>query len=702
MMSWRSWLVVLGGLLLAPLGALAQEEQEKQEAPVPAELPVQRVVMFNAGVAYFEHGGQVEGNAEIDLKFHVRDINDLLKSMVLRDLGGGRISTISYGSKDPVNRTLRTFQIDLTENPNLADLLDQIRGERVELDAPNAITGVIVGVERRPRKVDEDDVIEVAYLNLLTDDGLRSVPLESVGRIRLVDPKLNSELRQALAALAQSNAADRKTVTLKFLGEGERDVLVGYIQEAPVWKTSYRLVLGEDKPLLQGWAIVENTTEADWRDVDLTLVSGRPISFVMDLYEPLYVDRPVVQPELYSSVRPRVYEQDLAAKEAEFQAAQAEARREQLAMDSLRRNRVAAAPPGMASRAAGAEADRAPEEKAALGRRLDLQQGVQAAAQGGEVGELFQYRISTPVTLERSRSAMLPIVNQAVEAEKLSIYNEQVQAKHPLNGLRLKNTTQLHLMQGPITVFDSGAYAGDARIEDIQPGGERLISYALDLAVEVAPTTKNEPTQLVGLKLVKGVLTAVRKYAREQKYVVKNSDDEPRKVLIEYPIDPTWKLVRPASPTETTRDHYRFAVEAQPGEPAELPIRLEYTASETFAVASLNEPQLLVYINAPTVSQEIKDALRQVIQRKRQIDESTARRQEWERQVNVIQQEQERIRRNMEQLPRDSDLYRRYITKFTEQEDEIEKLRRQVTQAIQEEQNLRKQLDDYLAGLELS
>jgi hypothetical protein len=359
-------------------------------------------------------------------------------------------------------------------------------------------------------------------------------------------------------------------------------------------------------------------------------------------------------------------------------------------MDRARRALSAAAPPAAA----------APEEKAALGR-LDLQQGVQAAAQGGELGELFQYRIKTPVTLARSRSAMLPIVNEEVAGEKLSIYNQQVHGKHPLNGLRLKNITKLHLMQGPITVFDDGAYAGDARIEDMQPGGERLISYAMDLAVEVAPTTKNEPQQLVGLKLVKGTLTVINKYSREQKYVVKNSADEARKVLIEFPLDPTWKLVEPKTPTETTRDQYRFAVEAAPGEPAELTIRQEYTSSEAVAVTNLQIPQILFYVNAKTVSEEIKTALREVVQRKQQIDAVVSRRQELERQITVIQQEQERIRKNMEQLPQDSDLYRRYIKKFTEQEDEIEALRRQVTAAVGEEQKLRKELDEFLAGLNL-
>src|SRR6516164_578771 len=114
-------------------------------------------------------------------------------------------------------------------------------------------------------------------------------------------------------------------------------------------------------------------------------------------------------------------------------------------------------------------------------RGLNVQQGVESAAQASNVGELFRYQIATPVKLERGKSAMLPIVNESVKGEKVSIYNEQIQSKHPLNGLRLKNSTDLHLMQGPITVFDDSAYAGDAQIQDLPPGSERLISYALDL-----------------------------------------------------------------------------------------------------------------------------------------------------------------------------------------------------------------------------
>src|SRR5204862_3686664 len=144
-----------------------------------------------------------------------------------------------------------------------------------------------------------------------------------------------------------------------------------------------------------------------------------------------------------------------------------------------------------------------------------------------------QYEIAMPVTLPRQQSAMLPIVNDSVKGEKVSIYNQSVQAKHPLNGLRLKNSTDLHLMQGPITVFDGGAYAGDAKIEDLQPGTERLISYAIDLDTEVAPTTKGQPEQMISVRLAKGVLFTDYRYGRTQEYIIKNSGKKAKKVLVE-------------------------------------------------------------------------------------------------------------------------------------------------------------------------
>ena len=151
-------------------------------------------------------------------------------------------------------------------------------------------------------------MIDCDVLNLWCADGMRSLKMPEVQRVRFLNAVMDSEFRKALETLALSHDTQKKTVSINFEGEGRRDVRVGYVVENPVWKTSYRLVLDpEKKPFLQGWAVVENPTDEDWKDVHMVLVSGRPISFRMDLYEPLYVPRPLVEPELFASLRPPTY-----------------------------------------------------------------------------------------------------------------------------------------------------------------------------------------------------------------------------------------------------------------------------------------------------------------------------------------------------------------------------------------------------------
>ena len=327
---------------------------------------------------------------------------------------------------------------------------------------------------------------------------------------------------------------------------------------------------------------------------------------------------------------------------------------------------------------------------------------VQSVAQAGDVGELFQYRIATPVTLARQKSAMLPIVNDSVEGEKVSIYNASVHAKHPLNGLRLKNTTDLHLMQGPITVFDDGAYAGDAQIQDLPPGSERLVSYAMDLDTEVAPSLEGEPERLLSVRLIKGNLEAKRKLGRKQSYVIKNSGKNKKNVLIEYPLVQGWELVEPKEPTEKTRGMYRFAVPAEPGKPANLTIREEQTVSQQYGLSNMDHNMILFYVNSKVVSDKVREALQEVIKRKNELASLAAKRSQLQTAVQVIFEEQTRIRQNMEQLPKDSDLFRRYVTKFNEQEDSVEGLRKQIETATAEEQKARESLDKFLSDLDVT
>jgi hypothetical protein len=667
----------------------------------PSQLPLKKVVIFTSGVGFFEHDGQVSDDAKVEMKFRTADINDLLKSMVVQDLDGGRVSTVTYASKDPITKTLKGFAIDLTANPTMAQLLQQLRGERVMVEAPNELTGVILGVETRRVKLGDHETTEQAVLNLLTDQGLRAVSLDTVARIKLANEQLDAELRKALAVLASGHSNDKKSVEVSFQGKGTRHVRMGYIQAAPIWKTTYRLVLAdEQKPLLQGWAIVENTSEEDWNNVDLTLVSGRPISFTMDLYQPLNMPRPEVQLELYSSLLPQLHGQDLAREETEF-AARADGKEAQLGVTMLATNGTDFG--GVAGRHLLAKG-MAVQDGVALyapSRRLAWRAGIQSAAQAANVGNLFQYVIAAPVSLPRQQSAMLPIANANVKGEKIDIYNSAVQAKHPLYGLRFTNTTDLYLMQGPITVYDGGVYAGDARIEDLPPGSERLISYGIDLDTEVAPETKNQPEELLDVHLVKGTMLTDRKYTRSQQYTVKNSGKKAKTVLVEYPIDPAWKLVAPEKPSEKTRDLYRFAVEAKPGKPAKLTVEEERTERQQIALANMDDGTIQFYQSAKVVGEKVKAALAEIVKRKTELQQLAIGRQQREQRIRQIAEDQNRVRLNMDRLDRHSELYKSYVKKFTKQEEEVVKLNEEIASLTEQETSLRKSLDEYMMGLDL-
>ncbi len=516
-------LSLLGGvvlatiLLLKPLAGLAQQDPNVRQAggtpvlkPPAPSLPVSQVVLFSSGVGYFQREGEIEGDARVDLSFPARDINDLMKSMVLQDLGGGRISTVSYDSHDPIDRTLKSFALDLTENPTMGQLLNQARGERVEVvmqqsnvTQPGTLAGTIVGMETQqfPSSQAGQGRVEMDCLNLLTAEGLRNLPLVQVQRVRFLNPVLDGELKRALEVLSRSRDTQKKAVSLAFTGEGKRTVRVGYVVENPIWKTSYRLVLDrQGKPFLQGWAAVENPTDEDWTNVRMALVSGRPISFQMDLYSPLYVPRPTVEPELFASLRPQAYEgaMDLIAKvrgPGEWQVN--DPNMEPKALNKFQKRWSSAQYSG------ASKSDGKPPAISAVRARVvtgmgggggtpDIQEQVQllldrlpSVASGEHIGHSFQYVIDHKVTLPRQKSAMLPIVSQEVKATRVSIYNERVHHKHPLHGLKFQNTSGLHLMQGPVTVFEEGNYAGDGRIMDLQPNEERLLSYAVDLGMEV-------------------------------------------------------------------------------------------------------------------------------------------------------------------------------------------------------------------------
>ena len=513
-------------------------------------------------------------------------------------------------------------------------MLNQARGEKVEVvlqqanaAQPGTMTGAIMGVEQQQQPAGKDGVVNVEQLNLWCADGMRCVKLADVQRVRFLNPVMDNEVRKALETLTLSHDTQKKAVSLNFVGEGKRNVRVGYVIENPIWKTSYRLVLGkekEDKPFLQGWAVVENATDEDWKDVRMALVSGRPISFQMDLYTPLYVPRPTVVPELFASLRPVTYNSDLNANRWVRRGQRRELRQTPPAADGAPVN----AP--LADRWLRGCCHRAGTDRPAaklqeeLGEKMNLgDSGVSTMATATKLGDFFQYAIDKAVTLPRQKSALLPIVNKDVEGTRCSIYNERTQAKFPLLGLKFKNTSGLHLMQGPITVFEGSNYAGDARILDVEPNEERLLSYAVDLGTEVNPVPSSDNGRLTLVKVNKGILYSTTKVRETKTYTIVNRNDAERLVLVEHPVRNDFHLTDDTSkPAETASDVYRFEVKVPAGKTATQAVTEERIIGEQVQLTNSNDDQMRFFINAPVVSQKVKDGLKQALDLRGALDKT--------------------------------------------------------------------------------
>lgn len=670
-------------------------------------LPVRRITLFTSGVSYTERGGVVEGDATVPLLFRTPQINDILKSMVLIDRQG-QVQPATYAAHDPVSHTLQSFAIDVTQNLSQQEILNRLRGTRVTVEAANRPpqTGQIVGVESRQVLGADGKPTAVAFLNLLTDTGLVSVRLDTETSVRLLDAQLNKEFHDALTTLAAGNDEQRRQVTLHFAGQGKREVRVGYVTEAPLWKMSYRLLIGganpdrPGKPYLQGWAMVENTSDDDWQNVQLSLVSGRPVSFIQDLYQPLYLPRPVVGPDIVASPYPQTHDSSLLGingpNAGGFGGGGMGGGFGGRAGGAPARSQPALGPKGDMGEPGPTVEAGAADSPAAVDY---LRESVKAQAAGRRAGELFQYKISAPVNLPRRQSALIPVVAQDIEADKVSLYNADSDARYPLNALRLHNSTALHLKGGPVTLFDEGVYAGDARMEDIPPGDTRLLSYAVDLAVEGERQAPKVTTVETGLSLKRRLLVIARKERVETTYILKSKADKPRTVLIEHPFDSSYTLLLPTKPAERTAALYRFAVALAPGKSETLKVAVERPQFENIALLDGDRDRLVGYTKHKEITPRLLAALQEILTRRRHVEDLQAQAAARESDLQAISTDQERIRKNMMALDKDSALYKRYVAELDMQETKIATLRQEAARLRAQADTASREFSAYLDTL---
>ncbi len=632
------------------------------EEPVP--LPVRNVELYKNGMGFFEHRGPVSGDQTVEITLPGAQLNDVLKSLTVLDLGGGRVTGVHYDSAAPLEKRLAEMPIDLGSHPGLVPFLNQVRGAAVEIRTPSGpVAGRLMGAETRTRTAGNGETVQEILLSLLTADGqVRLVELESAGALRITDAALAGDLGRQLEVLAGGHRRDIRTLRIGTAGSGERELYIGYTSEAPIWKTTYRIVIDPGKkPLLQGWAIVDNTTPMDWTGVSLALVAGAPVSFIQDLAQPVYGRRPVVPVAQGVQVRPQTYE---ATMELDEEAAPREAYAEDRALKSMARG----APGGVGGGLMAAAPAPAPARISEAMRRQAA-----PAAQAGAVGDQFEYRLRTPVTIGRNESALLPILQSDLEGEKVSVFRESAGESHPRLAFWLRNSSGLTLDGGPVTLIDGNAFAGEGLFETIQPGEDRLLDYAVDLGTVVSTAQASERRRVERVVIRQGTMRLVAKMAEKKTYRIRNNNDAARSVVLEHPVRAGWTLVG-AKPAETSANFYRFRVAAAPKSTATFVVEEESPIESVFALSSVTADQVAVWVRDRSIDPETERQLGAIAALQAEIAGLGRRIAALEKEQDDIFRDQERVRQNLERLgqgPDEAALRLRYIRQLDGQENRI-------------------------------
>jgi hypothetical protein len=651
-----------------------------------AELPVRQVILYKHGVGFFERSGTLGAGETARLDFKAEEMNDVLKSLTIEEKGGGKINGLRYDSSIPLEQKLAEFPIAIADGQPLTTVLDQLKGAKVEISlGSEKVSGEIVGARTL---AGDKDRHEQQQVSLLLDSGdLRTLELAATSSIHFPDPKIQLQFRDYLATLAGARSKDKRSVYIDSTDAKSREVTASYIIPTPVWKSSYRLIFESAEPVLEGWAIVDNTTGEDWTNVRMSLISGKPISFISALYEPKYIQRLSADLAEDRPVAPTVYSGGVGGGAGGG------------VLGGIGGGMPAAAP--MAKSASPLQQFDRLEQFGKLQPPPVTLTTMQPGVVSRELGDLFEYSIGTPVTVRKNQSAMLPFLQQKIAGRKLLIYSD-ASMQNPFNAAELTNSTNKTLDGGPITVFDAGAYAGEALVETVKANDKRLINYAVDLGTRITTAFDSKAQLVREIHVSRGVLTA-RYSANETKtYTIHNVDSKAKSLIIEHPIRQQYNLVS-VKPAESTAKAYRFEIKLAPASTQKFPVEEEHVYSNTISMNSLSPNQAILFLENKNLSDAGRRALQQVVDSRRQLADLDAQLKTIESQINAVTRDEDRTRQNITSLNQVNGQQQQvdiYARKLADQENQLAKLRDQQTDTQQKRAAAQSALDAFMEKIE--
>ena len=670
-------------------------------------LPLKRVAISTSGLALFEHQGTVAGNTSIQLPVRLDAVDDVLKSLVVMD-GAGQFGGVSLPGREPLAQSFRDLPFSREDLNSPVSLMNALQGAEIEITGATTIKGRLMNVVEENTTLESGETITRHRVSVMSADGVKTAVLENLNNVRYTEKSVQDQIDRALQAIYTNRIRDQRELTVTLKGTESRTVGMTYVQAAPLWKSAYRLVMpeGSDKAFLQGWAILENTTGIDWSNVDVTILSGAPVTYRQSLYESYYLGRPELPVKIMDRVLPRVDSGTLGS----VAETNGYAEDKQAAAAPMRANKMNAVM--MADSAVEMESSMAYDGGVAAAPAmapLEMAQATMAIAQDAATQMVFTF--PEPVTLPAGNSMMVPFISRELPAERVWLYQPETSQGHPLAAIEMVNNGETGLPPGILTLYEqsgplkSTLHVGDAEMPMVPKSETRFISYALDTKTKIDQQTQ-EDRELGLLTISKGMMHQKVLWQNTTKYTIKAPAEEDRTIVIEHPRRSGWDLVKPEGvegEPEVTDTHYRTKISVGKGESKTVALTLQRDDTETISLASMQPYDLdtRIAVMGKDIKPEIKKALLKIKELQSVIYGAQNELAQLEQQRQQIFADQGRLRENLKTVATNNELGKRYLKELNDQEDTLAKLKRDQVAIEQKLSAGQQTLSDYVSGLEL-
>ncbi len=654
-----------------------------------ADIPVKEIVLYKHGIGYFERQGAIPDGEEARLDFKTADMNDVLKSLTVTDTSGGRVADIRYDSNETLDQRLERYPFKIGDQEFLSAFLDSIKGARLELKSgDHPVNGTIISARALETGSETDKRMIQEQVTLLLDSGdVANYDLGAVTSLRLLDAHLQEQLKQYLQTLAQAKSRDKRSIYIDAAQHGNRNLRISYISPTAIWKSSYRLTLQDPSSILEGWAIVDNTTDEDWNNVKLSVVSGRPISFISLLDTPRFGRRQVFElpedraagPVVYGGSVDTAAVSDRIVRGAEAAMVTAPVQVGVSAAASFKPANVLAPMARILELLTRfRRRQRRPTSLPVSNSSQVIQPSSVEGATGATLGELFEYNFAAPVTIKKNQSAMLPFLQDKVAARKLLIYSER-DGEHPVNAAEVTNNTSKTLDGGPITVYEAGAYAGEALFETLKAGDKRLIGYAVDYGTRVTTAFDSGHQDIREIHVKDGTLQL--RYAEHQTRNVHHQECGRQAENVNRPAGGNRSVFRVISQACRAHRNCLPLRSKRPGKRiANLKVEQESSNITAISVTSSTPDFLLTIEQNKELSERGRKQLQSVIDAKSRLAEAANSLDLAKAQTSDLTEDQTRLRQNIDSLNRvkgQEDQVRKYSSQLADNETQLAKLRDQ-------------------------